>query len=119
MIVPAIIVIVQYGIRRIMGQGDSISMDHLLPKSILLQGYAYEANCPNWDSPFQRPNGFFFLEPSFVSRFTASATIVELGLFRCPLFVLLMIAATAGAGSTGPDLASPWPILKLTREYGG
>jgi hypothetical protein len=213
MIVPAVIVIVQYTIQRITGHGDPISMNQMLPKSVLLQGYVYEANYPNWDSPFQRPNGFFFLEPSFVSLFTASAAIVELSFFRRPVFVLLMIAATAlsaggtgvtmlilaspfllaresprvvvplvaiaivavvsaymlganlplisrlneldqttvgatlrssgslrlivpfthlieylsdpsylftgaGAGSTGPDLGSPWPILKLTREYG-
>ena len=188
-------------------------MDQMLPKSILMQGYVYEAHYPRWDSVFQRPNGFFLLEPSFASFFTAAAAIIEMTTLRRPFHAILMIVATAltsggtgvtmlilaspfllaresprlavpavfiavvglcaafllgvklplisrldeldqstvgggydasgavrltiplnrlidllsdpsyllsgaGAGSTGPELGSPWPILKLTREYG-
>jgi hypothetical protein len=117
MIVPAVIIFVQYGIQSVTGQGDPISMTHLLPKSVLLTGYTYEANFPRWDSPFQRPNGFFFLEPSFASFFTASAAIIELTFFRRPFFIVLTIVATAltsgGTGVTLLVIASP---LLLARE---
>ena len=116
MILPAIIVLVQFGIQRITGRGDPISMDHLLPKSILLQGYVYEANYPHWDSVFQRPNGFFFLEPSFISFFTASAVIVEVTYFRRPFVAILMTLATAltsgGTGVTMLILAAPFLLAR-------
>jgi hypothetical protein len=116
MIIPAIIIFVQFGIQRITGHGDPISMDHMLPKSVLLQGYVYEANFPNWDSIFQRPNGFFFLEPSFASFFTAAAAIIEMTFFRRPFFAGLMIAATmltsGGTGATMLILASPFLLAR-------
>ena len=74
MFFPACIIIVQYAYQKITGSGDPISMTPLVPKSLMMQGYIYEAHDP-WNSPFMRPNGFFFLEPSFVSAFTASAAI--------------------------------------------
>ena len=117
MIVPAVIILVQFGIQRVTGRGDPISMTHLLPKSVLMQGYVYEANFPHWNSPFQRPNGFFLLEPSFASFFTASAAIIELTFFRRPFFVILTIVATAltqgGTGVTLLIIASP---ILLARE---
>jgi hypothetical protein len=116
MIVPAIIVLIQFGIQRITGQADPINMNAMLPKSILMQGYVYHANYPHWDSPFQRPNGFFFLEPSFVSFFTASAVIIEFMFFRRLFLVILMIVATAlTQGSTGITvliLASPFLLAR-------
>ena len=59
MILPAIIVLVQFGIQRITGHPDPILMDFMLPKSILIQGYAYDANYPQWNSPFSASKRVF------------------------------------------------------------
>ena len=94
MFLPACIIIVQYSYQRITGLGDPISMDRLVPKSLLMPGYFYEAHYP-WNSPFMRPNGFFFVEPATASSYTASAAIMEIAYFRRPYRVILMIIATA------------------------
>ena len=117
MIIPALIVLVQYFYQKITGLGDPISMDRMFPKSILLQGFFYEAHYP-WNSTFQRPNGFFFLEPSVVSMFTASAAIVEMTYFKRLPYALLMIGATAfsmgGTGLTMLLVASPFLLARQT-----
>jgi hypothetical protein len=90
-------------------------MNHLFPKSVLLQGYFYDAHYP-WNSTFQRPNGFFFLEPSVVSMFTASAAIIELTYFKRVRYALLMSGATAltlgGTGMTMLVIASPFLLAR-------
>jgi hypothetical protein len=110
MIIPALIVLVQYWYQKITGLSDPINMHYIVPKPFLLQGYFYDAHYP-WNSPFQRPNGFFFLEPSMVSMFTASAAIIELTYFKRVRYVLLMIAGTAfsmgGTGMTMLMIATP------------
>jgi hypothetical protein len=115
MIIPAVIVFVQYFYQKITGQSDPISMNRLFPKSVLLQGYFYDAHYP-WNSTFQRPNGFFFLEPSVVSMFTASAAIIELTYFKRVRYALLMIGATAfsmgGTGLTMLLIASPFLLAR-------
>jgi hypothetical protein len=90
-------------------------MLRVVPKSFLLQGYFYDAHYP-WNSTFQRPNGFFFLEPSVVSLFTASAAIVELTYFKRIRYVVLMLSATAfsmgGTGLTMLLIASPFLLAR-------
>ena len=117
MIIPALIVLVQYFYQKITGLSDPISMNRLFPKSVLLQGFFYDAHYP-WNSTFQRPNGFFFLEPSVVSMFTASAAIIELTYFKRLRYVLLMIGATAfsmgGTGFTMLLTASPFLLARQT-----
>jgi hypothetical protein len=117
MIIPAALVFVQYFYQKITGLSDPISMNRLFPKSVLLQGYFYDAHYP-WNSTFQRPNGFFFLEPSVVSMFTASAAIVELTYFKRARYALLMIGATAfSMGGTGLSMlliASPFLLARQT-----
>jgi hypothetical protein len=101
MIVPALIVLVQYGYQRLTGRGDPIDMNNLLPKSVLLQGYIYDAHHP-WYSSFSRPNGFFLLEPSVASMLTASAAIIEVTYFRRLSIITLMVSATfLSLGGTG------------------
>ncbi len=115
MIIPAVIVFVQYFYSKMTGLEDPISMTHLFPKSVLMQGYFYEAHYP-WNATFQRPNGFFFLEPSFVSMFTAAAAIIELTYFRRTWHALLMIGATAfslgGTGLTMLLIAAPFLLAR-------
>jgi hypothetical protein len=115
MIIPAMIVLVQYFYQKMTGLSDPINMNHLFPKSVLLQGYFYDAHYP-WNSTFQRPNGFFFLEPSVVSMFTASAAIIELTYFKRVRYALLMSGATAltlgGTGMTMLVIASPFLLAR-------
>jgi hypothetical protein len=117
MVIPALIVLVQYWYQKLTGLSDPISMNRMFPKSVLLQGFFYDAHYP-WNSTFQRPNGFFFLEPSVVSMFTASAAIIELTYFKRIRYVLLMIAATAfSMGGTGLAMlliASPFLLARQT-----
>jgi hypothetical protein len=116
MILPACIIIVQYTYQRVTGLGDPISMTPLVPKSLVMQGYIYEAHDP-WNSPFMRPNGFFFLEPSFVSAFTASAAILEIIYFRRLHCIVLMIVATImSTGATGVSMLVIAAPFLLTRE---
>jgi hypothetical protein len=116
MILPAIIGLVQYGIQAVTGGGDPISMTNLVPQQFQVQGFFYEAHYPIFSSPFQRPNGFFFLEPSFFSFFTASAAVVEITYFRRPWVIILMVAATllsfGGTGAAILGLASPFLLLR-------
>lgn len=101
LILPACIIIIQYVYQRLTGLSDPISMTPYLPKSLLVQGFYYEAHWP-WNSPFMRPNGLFFLEPSFASAFTATAVILEVTFFRRPLYIVLMVLATGlSTGATG------------------
>jgi hypothetical protein len=117
MIIPAFIVLVQYWYQKLTGLSDPISMNRMLPKSVLLQGFIYDAHFP-WNSTFQRPNGFFFLEPSVVSMFTASAAIIELTYFKRIRYAIIMIAATGfsmgGTGLTMLLIASPFLLARQT-----
>jgi hypothetical protein len=111
MIVPASIGVCQYGIQKITGGGDPISIEPFVPKSFLLQGFVYDAHYPMWHDVFQRPNGLFFLEPSFFSFFTASAAIIEITYFQRPTLIALMTMATifsfGGTGLTMLVVAAP------------
>ena len=117
MIVPASIGLCQFGIQKITGGGDPISIEPFVPKSFLLQGFYYDAHYPMWYDAFQRPNGFFFIEPSFFSFFTASAAITEITYFKRPALIALMTMATifsfGGTGLTMLVVAAP---LLLARQ---
>ena len=115
MLLSSWIVIVQYVYQRITGGGDPISMTPYFPKSLLMQGYFYEAHSP-WYAPFMRPNGLFFLEPSFASAFAASAVILEIIYFRrISRIVLLLAAVFMSTGATGVSMliiAAPFLVAR-------
>ena len=75
MIVPAILVLVQFGYELYFGAGNSLSLENYVPRSILLGGYVYESSTESWVT-WNRPNGLVFLEPSFCSAFLACAAIM-------------------------------------------
>ena len=116
-ILPAYVIIVQYAYQKLTWFSDPISMDRIIPKSMLLQGFFYETHYP-WNSTFQRPNGFFFLEPSFASAFAASAAIIEITYFRRPYRLVLMLVATVlTTGATGISMlliAAPFLLARET-----
>jgi hypothetical protein len=116
MIVPAIIILIQYGYQKATGRPDPIDMDTTLPKGVLLQGFMYAAHYP-WNSTFSRPNGFFFLEPSYASAFTAMAVVIELLYFKRFLIVGLMLLATVfSLGGTGMMLLVIAAPIILARQ---
>jgi hypothetical protein len=116
MILPAVIVLFQYLIQKVAGMPDPLNMNLMVPKSLLTTGYYYNAPYPTWTSKFTRPNGFFFLEPSFVSMFTASAAIIDMTYFRRPKMIALMVLATflstGGTGTTMLLVASPFLLAR-------
>jgi hypothetical protein len=117
MIVPASIGLCQYGIQKITGGGDPISIEPFVPKSFLLRGFSYDAHYPLWYDVFQRPNGLFFLEPSFFSFFTASAAIIEATYFKRPALIALMTMATIFSfGATGFTMLLVAAPLLLARQ---
>lgn len=101
MTVPAGMVFLQFIYQKVTGLGDPFNFELIIPKALLTTGFYYNAHYP-WDSPFSRPNGFFFLEPSFVSAFLATASILEIAYFRRFKLIVLMAGATClSMGDTG------------------
>jgi hypothetical protein len=116
MIVPAGIMLVQYAYQKLTSLSDPFNLENFFPKSILMPGFYYNAKYP-WYSTFSRPNGFFFLEPSFASAFTASATILEISYFRRPWCTALLVAATVlSLGGTGVFMLAIAAPFLLVRE---
>jgi hypothetical protein len=115
MILPAAIVIFQYCWQKGTGMPDFLNLDQWLPKSVLAQGFSYHMPYP-WNSPFTRPNGLFFLEPSVISMFTAAAAVVEMMYYRRVWFLVLFSFGTAmsmgGTGFTILLIATPMVLIK-------
>jgi hypothetical protein len=117
MILGAVMVFVQLGWQLAFGQGNTLSIEPFLPQRLLLPGYLY--NVPiHFGAAFVRPNGFFFLEPSFVSMFLAAALIIELTDFGRPLRIGLYAGALIGClGATGWVMvlvAAPFMLRRLS-----
>jgi hypothetical protein len=116
MVVPAGIILMQYVYQKATGLSNPLDMDRMLPRGLLLPGFTYEFHYP-WYSTFMRPNGFFFLETSFASMFTAAASIVEIIYFRRRFYVGLMLISTAlTMGGTGISMLAVVTPFLLLRE---
>jgi hypothetical protein len=81
MIIAGAMVFAQLASQMVLGMGNAPNLESFVPAKFLLPGYNYAAPIA-WGQRFVRPNGFFFLEPSFVSSFLASALIIELMFFH-------------------------------------
>lgn len=115
MSVPAFIVLAQ---RVLISAGveDFLNMEKILPSAIMLPGYTYSAEF-GWGTGIVRPNGFFFLEPSFTSGFLATATILEMLTFGRALWVGIFLGACISTyGATGLVMLVLVATLKLTRS---
>jgi hypothetical protein len=73
----------------------------LLPQKIVLSGFNTHPPM-GYGSPIIRPNGEFFLEPSFVSQFMALGVLIEVMFFRrwirMALYGGAIVASLAGTG---------------------
>ncbi|CAN7294877.1 hypothetical protein LJR225_001556 [Phenylobacterium sp. LjRoot225] len=116
MVIGAVMVFVQLGWEFAFGLGTTLSIEPLAPRQLLLPGYIYEAPF-QYGAAFVRPNGFFFLEPSFVSMFLAAALILELTEFSRPLRIGLyggaLIACLGATGVVMVAVAAPWILRRM------
>ena len=119
MTVPAVLVIVQYTYQKVTGLSNPLNMTYVVPQGLILKGFDYIDHYP-WNSSFIRPNGFFFLEPSFIAAFTASATVIEISYFRRWYVIALMAGATVMSfGATGVVMLGIAAPFLLVRESPG
>ncbi|HSV04621.1 MAG TPA: hypothetical protein VLI41_15605 [Phenylobacterium sp.] len=95
MLIGAAMVFVQLASQAAFGLGDLPSLEKFVPKFLLLQGFNYAPPIA-WGDAFIRPNGFFFLEPSFASSFLAAALLIELMFFHRMSRVLVYGGALLG-----------------------
>ncbi|WP_165073349.1 hypothetical protein [Paludisphaera rhizosphaerae] len=96
--------------------GDIFSMDRIVPSQFLLKGFVYTAEY-GWKSGIMRPNGFFFLEPSFVSMYLAAAAITALRVHGDRLRAAFFAAACIGStGATGMLMLAVGFLAVLVRR---
>ena len=78
-----------------------LSFKDLLPKALRIEGYN-TTNAISYGVDIYRSNGFFFLEPSFFSQFTAIAILIEFKLRRrLWLMIVLFFAMLSTVSGTG------------------
>ncbi len=113
MILPACMVFAQIAWHAVTGY--TLSLERLVPKSLLMPGFLYEAPI-RYGSSFIRPNGFFMLEPSFISLLLGAAILVDIMYFlnvrRLMLLVAALLACMAATGMVLLAVASPFLFLK-------
>jgi hypothetical protein len=117
MLAGGAMVFVQLASQAALGLGKLPSLETFVPAAYLLHGYNYAAPIA-WGQQFVRPNGFFFLEPSFASSFLASALIVELKFFHRLWRIVFYAAALLGTfAATGIVMVlAAAPLLLVTRN---
>jgi hypothetical protein len=120
MVVPALMVFAQLACEFVLGSGHTLSIEVLVPAPLLLPGYIYEAPI-RFGAHFVRPNGFFMLEPSFISALLAMAVLVEVMYLRRPRMLILFISALFGTvGATGILLlavAAPFVLARQSARF--
>ena len=119
MIVFAFVTIVQIGGQALTGKIIVPSMDDLVPKQMIVQGFVYWQTL-EWGAELIKPPAFFFREVSFVSQFLALAIVAEIAFFR-RLWRLLVLGTAVFATFAGTGLlilacTAPLLIAKFSRS---
>jgi hypothetical protein len=118
MIIAGAMVFVQLASQMVLGLGNAPNLEIFVPHKFLLPGYNYAAPI-TWGQKFVRPNGFFLLEPSFVSSFLASALIIELlffhRLWRIIYYAAALLGVVAATGIVMTLIAAP--LLLARRNF--
>lgn len=116
------IVIGQQVIQYTVGNTYWPNLDKIIPDFILVHGYNY-LRPYSWNSPYLTPNGVFFLEPSSVSEYLATAVALELiwlrRLDRLALFTAATLLGVAGTGPTVLVVCAPLLLFNLDRRIVG
>jgi hypothetical protein len=112
---PALLVIAQYGWQLRAGHGSGLGLDFLFPQRTLLPGYVYQSSSEVWRT-WDRPNGVFFLEPSFCSAFLALAFLNEALWLRRPwpaaLFLGALLLCNGATGLMLVAVALGWRLRR-------
>ncbi len=113
----AAIVIAQQILQYTVGHAYWPNLDRVVPKALLISGYAY-LRPYSWNSPYLTPNGIFFLEPSAASGFLAMAVALEIVVFRSmKRLVLLCLGMLANVAGTGPTIIALFsPLLFVSMD---
>ena len=86
------------------------SIEHIIPKALLFFNFVYIQPL-EWGSHFDKPNGFFFLETSYVSQFMAFGLLFEVCLFQRLRYMAVqgvgLVAAFGGTGLLCVVLCAP------------
>jgi len=118
MIVIAFITIVQIGGQAAIGKVVVPNMDEMLPKNLIIEGFAYWQPL-YWGSEIIKPPAFFFREVSVVSQFLSLAIVAEITFFRRIWRLLILFVALfstfAGTGLLILAIMSPLLLAKLPR----
>jgi|SRR5271166_675649 len=119
MVFFALLAIIQIGGQALTGVITIPSMDDLLPKTFIVQGYVYWQPL-YWGSKLIKPPAFFFREVSALSQFLSIAIVAEIAFFRRPIRLLILLTAIfsafAGTGLLVLALTSPFLVAKLPRK---
>jgi hypothetical protein len=115
MLIPVGMVGIQLLSQMVFGLGEMPNLEKVLPRSLQRTGYNYD-NIIHFGEAFKRPNGLFFLEPSFVSCFIGVALIIELEYFRRPFWIAIfglgLVGTFAATGQILVAVALPFLIRK-------
>jgi hypothetical protein len=119
MLVPVGMVALQLASQMVFGLGNMPNIEKVLPAALLRTGYNYD-NIIQFGQAFKRPNGLFFLEPSFISCFIGCALVIELNYFRRPLWMAIfgvgLVGTFAATGQVLVAVALPFLIFKQSQR---
>jgi hypothetical protein len=89
------------------------NLEAILPEALQIKDFAY-SRAMKFGSPYNKPNGFVFLEPSHLSQFLAICLLIEFVFFKRPhyiaLFFLGMFFTYGGTGLLLVALAAPFAL---------
>jgi hypothetical protein len=114
MMIPLVLVTMAQFAMTMTGHGWWDFMEATLPQKMVLQGFNTHPPM-SYGSPIIRPNGQFFLEPSFVSQFMGLSLLIELIYFRrwtrMGLYGVGMICSLSGTGFMMIGFYFAWMVI--------
>lgn len=95
------------------------NMDHIVPPEYLFDGFIYTSPI-SYGSHYNRPQAIFFLEPSYISQWTAIALALELVYFRrvwrMVFYAVVLLCCFAGTGMLLLLICAPVLLGRLSRR---
>jgi hypothetical protein len=92
------------------------NLESVIPRDFIYLEYVYVQPL-QWDSPWLKPNGLFFLEASHISQFVAMGLVVELAYFKRKSLIAINAAALVltfgGTGLIIVGLAIPFLLSRV------
>jgi hypothetical protein len=111
------IVLLQHAMQLLWTWRSWPNLDRLLPAVLQFTGYVYIQPL-FYGSSLMKPNGFFFLEVSYISQWTAVALALELvyfrRLWRLVFYTVILLASFAGTGLLLLALCAPVLLTRMS-----